>query len=86
MGWRKILKKDMRKPELWWLGREVRNLKAIGNASATLPPCTKFTVTRKYSGLSIQSESCPECGVRVNIRKVWYRDLEIWENEAGMPF
>ena len=69
--------KYQRKTEKWWKKQKVRTLITLENGWAEIPPRTVCSVTRKYKGLSLISEPCPNCGVKVKISRVPYRDLQL---------
>ena len=70
------------RPERWWLGKAVVTRRTITTQGGmTLPAGSKVRVTRKYSGLAIQTESCAHCGVIVRINKLSPLDLG-WPGNA----
>ena len=64
-------------PERELLGRKVRTLAPLKNGWGIIPTGTIATITRKYSGFSLQAEPCPTCGLCVIISRVQYNRVEL---------
>ena len=80
-----ISKRDARQTSAWWQGRTVANTRPLGTTIAEMPPGTRWTVQRKYSGLHLQSHACPCCGIRVSIPNVPFSVLELIQDNKGQP-
>ncbi len=66
MNWKtykKTLERDL-------VGRLVRTLKPMKNGFVNIPSGTLCTITRKWSGLKLETQACLHCGVSVYITKV----------------
>ena len=63
-----------------WEGLKVRSLRVLRNGNIKIPSGSKFTVTRNYGGLTLESDQCPNCGVSVYITRVPEHDVEILED------
>ena len=72
-----IEKKFQRKTSSWWEGRTVVATSELGNAWMVIPSGTYCVVKRKYKGLSLETDPCPECGVRLKISEVPYSNLDL---------
>lgn len=59
------------------IGQKVRSLLPLSTRVGALPAGTVFTITGKMAGLSLWSEPCLHCGVRLRIIKVSPMDVEI---------
>lgn len=70
-----IAPKYQRKNGDWWRDRLVITKRELRNGFLTIPAGTVCIVNRKYAGLSLRSESCPRCGLSVDISRVPYCDL-----------
>lgn len=57
-------------------GRKVRTLIELSNGWCRIPPGTVATVEKKSNGLSLFSNPCPSCGVRIAISHVSHRDVD----------
>lgn len=60
-----------------WVGRKVRTRRELRNGMGIIPAGTVVTVTSNHSGLSLSTDSCGSCGVRVLISKVPERDVDL---------
>lgn len=81
-------RKYRRKPESWWIGREVVTVRAIANDWAALPPGSVCRVTRKWGGLNIKSTPCSRCGLSIMVSRVRYEALQLVSEcyMVGLPF
>ena len=79
MPWRDIERRDVRKPESWWIKQRVRSKEAIGNSLGISSVRTIFAVERKWAGLNLRSKRCGRCGMQLRVSRVRYSHLEIWE-------
>lgn len=59
-----------------WVGMRVRSKVALRNGNNSMPAGTIYTVSYARSGLTMESEKCPCCGVSQYIRSVPPRDVE----------
>lgn len=57
--------------------QRVVSTREISNGYATAPKGTKFTITDKFSGLSVESDGCDHCGLKMRIRKCNPNDFEM---------
>ncbi len=62
-------------------GRKVRTLRELRNSWCVIPKGTICTITHKSGGLEIESEACPDCGVKVCISKVQPTSVELLPKE-----
>lgn len=53
-----------------WIGRKVRARRDLKNHVVNVPEGAVLEVTDNHGGLSLTTEQCECCGVRVFIRKV----------------
>ena len=57
-------------------GRKVKTLVELSNGWCRIAPGTIATVQRKFNGLSLMTEPCPSCGVKIAITHVPPRDVD----------
>lgn len=69
----------MKKPKLKrdWIGRKVRALRALSNGNLAIPEGKILTVKRYWKGLTLVTDGCPNCGVRLFITRVSEHDVEL---------
>lgn len=60
-----------------WKGKKVRSLRKVANGWAEMPAGTVFTVDGKFKGLSLASEPCSCCGIRMRVNRVDVHSLEL---------
>lgn len=60
-----------------WVGRQVRTKRVMRNGNVSFPAGTVCTVTYNRAGLSLETEPCGACGVRIYITKVGELDVEL---------
>lgn len=60
-----------------WVGMRLKSKHRVKNGWAELPAGTLWTVTYARSGLSIESDACSCCGIKVYVRGVDPRDFEV---------
>lgn len=64
--------------------RRVRTLAEMSNGFMTIPAGTICAVTTTHQGLlSLKSEPCPHCGVRIHISRVSRFAVEFFPTEKG---
>lgn len=68
-----------------WEGLQVRTLREMRNGWCVIAAGTICTVQKNYGGITMQSDPCPHCGVRVSISHVSEKSVEILFAEAGPP-
>jgi len=64
-------------PERDMIGKRVRSTREIGNRLGSLPEGTEFTIRGKQGGLELESNPCPQCGMRLNVAKVSPTHVEL---------
>lgn len=57
-------------------GRKVKTLVELSNGWCRIAPGTIAMVNKKFNGLSLMTEPCPTCGVKVAITHVQPRDID----------
>ncbi|KKN36053.1 hypothetical protein LCGC14_0777480 [marine sediment metagenome] len=89
----------MKKPKLKrdWIGRRVRALRALSHGRfvdgrshhMAIPEGKILTVTHSWNGLTLRTDPCPSCGVRLFITRVSEHDVELLpiidQSEYGGP-
>jgi hypothetical protein len=80
----------MKKPKLKrdWVGRKVKALRPLSTGRLAVPEGKILTVTRNWKGLTLVTDGCSNCGVRIFITRVSEHDVEllpIIEHPAGVP-
>lgn len=65
------------KRKMDWEGLKVKSLKPLKNGWASLPEGKVFTVGSWSRGLSMRSDPCECCGVRLSISRVSPNDVEL---------
>ncbi len=58
-------------------GLKVRSLRELANGLGSVPKGTVFEIMGKHNGLDLRSDPCGECGLRLHINRVSYRDVDI---------
>lgn len=66
-----------------WVGRKVKSLRPLKNGLYRIPEGTLFTVYRNFSGLHLEADPCPHCGVNLFIRGVRESDVVLIEEEPA---
>ncbi len=69
----------MKKPKLKrdWVGRKVRALSALSSGRLAIPEGRILTVQRNWKGLTLVTDPCPSCGVRIYITRVSVHSVEL---------
>jgi len=65
------------KRKMDWEGLKVKSLKPLKNGWASLPEGKIFTVGSWSRGLSMRSNPCECCGIRLSISRVSSNDVEL---------
>ncbi len=65
------------KRKMDWEGLKVKSLKPLKNGWASLPEGKIFTVSSWSRGLSMRSDPCECCGIRLSISRVSPNDVEL---------
>lgn len=66
-----------RKPESYWRGKKVRALRPLQTGQGRVPAGTICTITKKFSGFSVETEACPHCGAQWFASKANYTAFEL---------
>lgn len=66
-----------------WVGRKVRTRRELRNGMGVIPAGTVAIVTYNRSGLSLSTDPCGSCGVRVLINRVPEHDVELLPKPSG---
>lgn len=66
-----------------WVGRKVRTRRELRNGIFSIPLGTVCTVSYNHSGLSLNTDPCGSCGVRLFISKVSESDVELLPKTPG---
>jgi len=74
-----ITKQYQRRPDSWWQGKLVVTLKTLTNKNMVIAPGTVCQDYRKYSGLHLRGERCSHCGVGVNVTRVGFDQLVLFD-------
>jgi len=60
-----------------WIGRRVRLLRDIRTTVSTIPRGATGRVTAARSGISVDFDACPHCGVGARVRDLAAHDVEV---------
>jgi hypothetical protein len=66
-----------RSTEKEWQGVLVRSVEEIETRAATFPRGTLFKVLGKFGGLTLESQPCERCGIRLRARRVSFFKVEV---------
>ncbi len=70
-----------------YVGRRVRTLRKMGNGYGSIPAGTECRVRGTWrSGVSIETDPCPHCGMALYISQVHRNDVALLEDpKKGLP-
>lgn len=60
-----------------WVGRRVRTRRELRSGMMQIPADTILTVESNRSGLTLSTQPCEHCGVRIFVRRVPESDVEL---------
>jgi len=63
-------------PERDLIGLRVRSTRSLGNKLGRMPEGAIFTIKKKWGGLTLESDPCHHCGIKLRIANVDPRDVE----------
>lgn len=67
-----------------WVGMIVETRREMRNGMLIIPAGTKCEVTYARSGLTLEADPCPHCGVQIRVTRVDSADVLALERKA-MP-
>lgn len=79
----KLTERDYKKPESFWLGKQVILLKEIRNARFVFHKGEKMIIDRKWNGFGLYSEQRTADNLVRSISRVPIKDVELLEITAS---